>query len=191
MLAKKWNTQKTNYNLIDEGTLNLVYTGQASHASSMIRILEENVNFSKLSFKIKLTLICRDALKSQYFEIENLPFDLKKMSSRMIASDMGIYAVDDNEYNHGKLAMKSLEYASCQLPQIASSIGLSPSFEESKDYISLDTKNNWNIILENLYNDADKRKTIAGRSFKKVKENHSIATSYEAFKKIMELSIKN
>lgn len=183
--------QKENYNLIDEGTLNLVYTGQASHASDMIRILEENVNFSKLSFKIKLTLICRDALKSQYFEIENLPFDLKKMSSRMIASDMGIYAVDDNEYNHGKLAMKSLEYASCQLPQIASSIGLSPSFEESKDYISLDTKNNWNIILENLYNDADKRKTIAGRSFKKVKENHSIATSYEAFKKIMELSIKN
>ena len=184
-------TQKTNYNLINEGTLNLVYTGQASHASDMIRILEENVNFSKLSFKIKLTLICREDLNSEYFEIENLSFDLQKMSSRMIASDMGIYAVDDNEYNHGKLAMKSLEYASCQIPQVSSPIGLSPAFEESIDFVSLDTKGDWNIILENLYNDADKRKTIAGRSFKKVKENHSIATSYEDFKKIMELSIKN
>jgi len=171
--------------------LNLVYTGQASHASSMIRLLEENVNFSKLSFKIKLTLICREALKSQYFEIENKPFDLQKMSNRMIASDMGIYAVEDNEYNHGKLAMKSLEYASCQLPQISSPIGLSPAFEESKDFISLVTKSNWNIILEDLYRDTDKRKVIGEQSFKKVKENHSIIASYEAFKKIMELSIKN
>tara|TARA_B100000963_G_scaffold356490_1_gene376683 strand:- start:64 stop:1200 length:1137 start_codon:yes stop_codon:yes gene_type:complete len=198
---KKWNkqtlnfpiainlnhyAQKTNYNLINEGTLNLIYTGQVSHASDMIRILEENVNFSKLSFKIKLTLICREDLKSKYFEIENLPFDLQKMSSRMIASDLGIYAVDDNEYNHGKLAMKSLEYASCQLPQISSPIGLSPAFEKSKDFVSLDTKSNWNIILENLYDDAEKRKTISGQSFIKVRENHSIIASYEAFKIIME-----
>lgn len=178
--------QKKNYNLIDEGTLNLVYTGQAYHASNMIKMMEKNIDFSKLTFKIKLNLICREKFKSDFFEIIHMSFDLNKMSERMINADIGVYAVEDTEYNHGKLAMKSLEYAACQLPQMSSRVGLSPAFKSNLDFLSLIDGEDWNMILEEIYPDVDKRRKLGQKSFLKVKENHSIKNSFEAFKKIME-----
>ncbi len=179
--------QKTNYSIIENNFLNLVYTGQAKHAKDMIHILEENIDFSKLTFKIKLNLICREKFKSDFFEIINMPFDLNKMSERMISADLGVYAVEDNEYNHGKLAMKSLEYAACKLPQISSPIGLSPVFKDELDFLSLNDGDDWNAILENIYLNKELRQKLGESSFLKVTKNHSIENSYQAFKKIMEI----
>lgn len=183
----KHYNQKENFNLKEKNTLHLVYTGQAKHAADMISIIENKINFKKLNFKIKLLLICRESFSSDFFEIINMPFDLNKMSERLNSADVGIYAVEDNEYNHGKLAMKSLEYSACQLPQLSTPIGLSPALKTSVDYIPLMIDQNWNEIFEDIYNNKEKRKKLGVNSFKKIKENHSVKSSYDVFKKIMEL----
>lgn len=179
--------QKENFNLNESNTLCLVYTGQAKHASDMINIIEEKIDFKKLSFKIKLKLICRETFSSNFFEVINMPFDLNKMSERICAADAGIYAVEDNEYNHGKLAMKSLEYSACQLPQLSTPVGLSPALEPSVDYVPLIPDQNWNEIFEDIYINKEKRRNLGENSFNKIKENHSVESSYAVFKVIMEL----
>jgi len=103
----------------------------------------------------------------------------------MANSDIGIYAVEDNDEMRGKMAMKVLDYMSSGLPCIATPIGITPYAVNMENIYFATSEQEWIDLLILLSENEKLRKNIGINGRNTVEKNHSIRNSYILFKKII------
>lgn len=178
---------KPEYNLVEYNTLTLVYTGLPEHVGEMMKILEDVWTNTSFDFNIKLIIISEKPAFSEKISIEHHLFDENTFFELLIKADVGIYAVNDNVYSRGKMAMKTLDYASAGLPQICAPYGLSPHMNENEHYLCAKTTKEWVEALKTLYENADLRKKIGVSGRNLVEKHHELSKSFLTFKSINKL----
>ena len=98
----------------------------------------------------------------------------------MYESDIALYpAIENDEFNMGKVAYKSIEYGASALPIIASPYGLSTHFENEQDVLLAINPDEWEKQILRLIVDEDLRKKLGTNARIKTETFNSVNATYK------------
>lgn len=176
---------KKNYDLASPKCITMAYTGLPVHTKKMFDLLDDVFKKLSVEFRLRMILISAENYSHPNVEIIHHKFDLQTFFKLLTKADIGIYAVEDNVYSRGKLSMKTLDYASCGLPQICSPFGLSPYFRKNDEILLARNDEEWIDAFKKLYKSKELRQKLGVNSNKIVENFHEISKSYNDFKKLI------
>ncbi len=152
------------------------------HLKTIIPILEK-IN---QEIPLKLRIVCKTNGGYTQPIIEHYQWTSQTFFKYLNEADLAIYpAMEDNEFNRGKVAYKALDYAAGKIPMVASPFGLSHNFENEKDVLLATNEAEWEVQLRRLIADESLRRTLAENAHKKLLEHHYVIPTYHQLLKIL------
>ncbi|OFY18578.1 MAG: hypothetical protein A2W98_04930 [Bacteroidetes bacterium GWF2_33_38] len=168
-----------------KGKITLFYTGLPGNVEHFLNVMKNILKRLNDFINFKLIIVSRARYLIHGIDIEYHDFDESTFFEIMANSDIGIYAVEDNDEMRGKMAMKVLDYMSSGLPCIATPIGITPYAVNMENIYFATSEQEWIDLLILLSENEKLRKNIGINGRNTVEKNHSIRNSYILFKKII------
>jgi len=131
---------------------------------------------------LTLVMVSLDRAGFQQPFIEHHLWDTATFNNLLTGADLAIYAAaNDDVFNRGKVAYKSLEYAAAKVPMVASPMGLSPHFRENEDVLLARNVDEWKLSLQQMMDDEGLRERLAGSAHRRFMECHDVHATYRNF----------
>ena len=168
--------KKQNYDL--QNPVNIFWTGSPLNGLNLTTIIPilEKIN---LEIPVKLTMVGKSKAGFTSSLIEHFEWTENTFFQHISEADIAIYpAMEDNEFNRGKVAYKVLDYAAAQVPVVSSPLGLSPHFENGKDVLVANDEHEWEQQILRLIQDSALRKQLADNAYQKLLQYHSVEATY-------------
>lgn len=100
----------------------------------------------------------------------------------LMAIDIGIMPLPDDEWSRGKCGFKQLQYMALEIPGVASAVGANLSIiDHGVNGFLASSETEWFEYLGRLIRDADLRRKIGKAGREKVNQNFSVASNAESF----------
>ncbi|PKP21024.1 MAG: hypothetical protein CVU05_07735 [Bacteroidetes bacterium HGW-Bacteroidetes-21] len=174
---------KQNYEI--NNSIRFFYTGQPSNVDAFLRIIAPVLKIIGQNHNYVLQIVSKARISISDVNIEYFDFDLDSFFKLAAQSDIGLFAVENNDYSKGKMAMKVLDYMACGLPVVATPCGLSPYTENMKNILTANNEKEWVEKLNYLIENKNERERIGRQAQKCITDFHSLEGSYVLFKEIV------
>ena len=95
---------------------------------------------------------------------------------------IGLMPLYDDEITKGKCGFKAIQYMSLGIPPVVSGVGVNPEIvEDGIDGFVCHTNNDWEMKLEILLNDKEKRKEMGRHARNKIINRYSVEATKDKF----------
>lgn len=168
-----------------KGPVRFVYTGNPANVDEFLGIMTPILLSIAKEIDFVLVFITRGERDTGDIKSEFYPFDETTFYDILSHSDIGLYAVENSEISHGKMAMKVLDYFASALPVIGTPYGLAPGMAHNENMLYARSQQEWSEGLRMLCKDVVLRKRIGTKARYLVETQYSLQDSYRQFKKII------
>jgi glycosyltransferase involved in cell wall biosynthesis len=141
------------------------WIGTSSNLRNIENISDALVNFFRLVPTARLLVVSDRPPRLSNMEPENvvfIPWRRAEEVQRINSFDVGIMPLSDDAWSRGKCSFKMLQYMACEVPCVASPIGMNYEvMQEASFGFSPRTQSEWLDALVALYEDASLRQNFA------------------------------
>ncbi|HPQ09138.1 MAG TPA: glycosyltransferase [Bacteroidia bacterium] len=135
----------------------------------VLKKIQQIYPFVKIKILASKTYIPELSIYSEDWKLEN---EIEILNT----FDIGIMPIPDDEWSKGKCGLKLLTYLSCEIPAIASNVGVNPEIIQKTNggIIVNNTDEEWIAALKELIENKDKRISMGKNGRKGVEEFYSL-----------------
>jgi hypothetical protein len=118
-----------------------------------------------------------NALRDQFPGLELREWQEEKEVAEIQAMDLGIMPLPDEPWARGKCGYKLIQYLACELPVVASPVGVNTEIVDPgvNGYLAVDDAD-WETALTRLLDDPDVRSRMGAAGRRRVEESYSLKT---------------
>jgi glycosyltransferase involved in cell wall biosynthesis len=135
----------------------------------VLKKIQQIYPFVKIKIVASKTYIPELSIYSEDWKLEN---EIETLNT----FDIGIMPIPDDEWSKGKCGLKLLTYLSCEIPAVASNVGVNPEIIQKTNggIIVNNTDEEWIAALKELIENKDKRISMGKNGRKGVEEFYSL-----------------
>jgi glycosyltransferase involved in cell wall biosynthesis len=171
----KWPVPKKDKRII------IGWTGTHSTAiylESLLPVLRE----IEKKYPIRIQIISNKNANIDLASAEFIPWSKENEMQQLLAFDIGLMPLTDDDWSRGKCGFKALQYMALAIPCVASPVGVNSSIiENQKNGFLCKTDKEWHETLSALIENINLRKQIGVEGRKKVLESYSVASNSVTF----------
>ncbi len=146
---------------------------------------EKEVIFSllrKYPNSIEFRVISNKPSSIRHDRITFVPWNKDTEVEDMLAFDIGIMPLPDNEWAKGKCGFKALQYMSLGIPAVVSPVGVNTEIiQDGKNGFLAGTGREWNDVLIKLIEDPLLRERIGNEGRRTIEDRYSVNSQKEKF----------
>ncbi len=174
---------KSDYKL--NNPVRFIYTGNPSNVDTFLTLMTPVFSDLLNIIDFRLVLVTRHRRPTGDIKTEFFDFTEESFYYHLAGSDIGLYAIEDNDISRGKMAMKVLDYMAAGLPVVASLHGTPTGAEHGKNVLIAHTTEECTNAILLLCKDGNLRNKLGQAGRKVVESEHNIKDSYLLFKTIL------
>lgn len=171
----KWSVQKK------DDRVTIGWTGTHSTAfylESLMPVLKE----MEKKYSIRIQVISNKNPQLDLESAEFIPWSKEDEIQKLLAFDIGLMPLYDDDWARGKCGFKALQYMALEIPCVASPVGVNSSIIDNGENGFLCTlADEWVNALTTLIENPVQRKKIGTQGRKKVADSYSVSSNSTRF----------
>lgn len=187
LLPTPIDTDKFTLKICTEDIITIGWVGSFSTSEYISEVEEAIKNLSK-RYKLKFRIVGSGKnIKISSVNVENVEWSLKNEVIDFQKIDIGIYPLPNDLWARGKCGFKAIQYMSCGVPVVASSVGVNKEIiTDGVNGFLVETQEDWIKKIELLINNKELRDRIGKEGRKIVEEKYSVSVNFPKLLKIIQ-----
>ncbi len=163
------------------------WSGSLSTTKHFEELLPVLKKIKKQFPEVQIKVVGDASYKNDLLGIEGLAWTEDSEVKELNSFDIGVMPIPHNEWSKGKCGLKALAYMACEIPVVASAVGVNTEIiKHEENGLLANTEEEWFSCLERLMLDADLRKKIGKAGRKTVEERYSVTANFEKYLQVFE-----
>jgi glycosyltransferase involved in cell wall biosynthesis len=156
-----------------------------------LKIIEPALKEIASRHKIKIVTIGADNRALRTVSFQNLPWVEESEAYTISNFDVGVMPLPDEPFERGKCGYKLIQYMACNVPVVASPVGVNTEIVEAgRNGFLASSTNQWVNALELLISTPQKARKMGREGRRKVEENYCLQITAPILARIIQSAVR-